>query len=74
MLMILGSLATVTDKINKLVELLSIASPYARASFRAKKHPHVIICGSMTLVSIPLRSRATLLLAVAAAADFHRRV
>jgi hypothetical protein len=52
--MILVSLATITDQVNKLVELLSIASPYARASYRAKKHPHVIICGSMTLVSFAL--------------------
>ena len=51
-IMILVSLATITDQVNKLVELLSIASPYARASYRAKKHPHVIICGSMTLVSL----------------------
>ena len=51
-IMILGSLATITDQVNKLVELLSIASPYARASYSAKKHPHVIICGSMTLSTI----------------------
>ena len=39
-------------QVNKLVELLSIASPYARASYHAKKHPHVIICGSMTTTTI----------------------
>jgi hypothetical protein len=50
MMMILGSLATITDQVNKLVELLSIASPYARASFYANKHPHVVVCGSMTVV------------------------
>ena len=49
-MMILGSLATITDQVNKLVELLSIASPYARASFYANKHPHVVVCGSMTVV------------------------
>jgi len=48
--MILGSLATITDQVNKLVELLSIASPYARASYVANKVPHVLVCGSMSVV------------------------
>ena len=46
--MILGSLATITDQVNKLVELLSIASPYARASYRGKKGAHIIVCGAIT--------------------------
>jgi hypothetical protein len=50
--MILGSLATITDQVNKLVELLSIASPYARASYRAKRHPHVLLCGCLTYGTI----------------------
>jgi hypothetical protein len=51
MVMILGSLATITDQVNKLVELLSITSPYARASYKAKSHPHVMICGSMNIAT-----------------------
>jgi len=40
-------------QVNKLVELLSIASPYARANYKAKSHPHVMICGgSMTTATI----------------------
>ena len=50
--MILASLATITDQVNKLVDLLSIASPYARASYKAKRHPHVLLCGCLPYSTI----------------------
>ena len=47
--MILGSLASITDSVNKLVDLMSIHSPYARASYKAGKgHQHCIVCGAIT--------------------------
>ena len=37
---------------NKLVELLSMSSPYARATYTAKKVKHVLICGTITPVCV----------------------
>ncbi|EKX45914.1 hypothetical protein GUITHDRAFT_138739 [Guillardia theta CCMP2712] len=52
MIMILSSLATITDQINKLMELLSMASPWARATYQSAKYPHVLLCGNVTHSSI----------------------
>lgn len=49
---ILGSLAVFTDQVNKLVELLSLTSPYARASYTARRHPHVMMCGSISYSTV----------------------
>jgi hypothetical protein len=38
--------------VNKLVELLSMSSPYARATYTAKKVKHVLICGTITPVCV----------------------
>jgi hypothetical protein len=38
--------------VNKLVELLSMSSPYARATYAAKKVKHVLICGTITPVCV----------------------
>ena len=39
-------------QVNKLVELLSQTSPYARASYTAFRHPHVMICGCLSFATI----------------------